>query len=106
MTARKRKRVREKAVMAGRLEEGRVQALKALALAQVRAFRLAEVRSVTGLNQEELAEKLGVSQSRESRIEHGELEHTELATLRAFVQALGRELEVTVKRGDERFVVG
>jgi ribosome-binding protein aMBF1 (putative translation factor) len=106
MTTQNWKRVREKAILAGRLDEGRVQALKALALVQVRAFRLAEVRSATGLNQEDLAEKLGISQSRVSRIEHGDLEHTELATLRAFVQALGGELEVTVKLGDERFVVG
>jgi ribosome-binding protein aMBF1 (putative translation factor) len=106
MTTQNWKRVREKAVLAGRLDESRVKTLKEQALAQVRAFRLAEVRSATGLNQEELAGKLGISQSRVSRIEHGDLEHTELATLRAFAQALGGELEVTVKLGDERFVVG
>ncbi|WP_424950301.1 helix-turn-helix domain-containing protein [Deinococcus sp.] len=106
MTTQNWKGVRAKAVAAGRLDEDRVRALKAQALAQVRAFRLAEVRSATGFNQEELAERLGISQSRVSRIEQGDLEHTELATLRAFVRALGGELEVTVKLGDERFVVG
>lgn len=100
------KTVRDRAVATGRIDEQRVKILKAQALAQVRAYRLAEVRSATGQSQEDLAERLSISQSRVSRIEKGNLEHTELATLRAYVAALGGDLEVTVKLGDERFVVG
>ena len=106
MTVRDWKEVRQQRVAAGRVNEQRVQQLRAEALAQVRAYRLAELRASAGLNQQELAGRLGISQSRVSRIEHGDLERTELATLRAFVRALGGELEVTVKLGDERFVLG
>lgn len=106
MTVRNWKEVRRESVAAGRLNEQRVQEKRTEMLAQVRAHRLAELRGAAGLNQQELAGRLGISQSRVSRIEHGDLERTELATLRAFVQALGGDLEVTVKLGDERFVVG
>lgn len=106
MNARNWKAVRAQAVANGRVNEERVAELKGRALAQVRAHRLAEVRSATGLNQEELSRRLGISQSRVSRIERGDLEKTELATLRAFVQALGGDIEVTVKLGEERFLIG
>lgn len=106
MNAQNWKAVRAQAVADGHVSEKHVTELKAKALAQVRAHRLAEVRSATGLNQEELSRRLGISQSRVSRIERGDLEKTELATLRAFVQALGGDIEVTVKLGDERFLIG
>lgn len=106
MKAQNWKAVRAAAVAGGRIDEKRVAELRGTALAQVRAHRLAEVRSATGLNQEELSRRLGISQSRVSRIERGDLEKTELATLRAFVQALGGEIEVTVKLGEERFLIG
>lgn len=98
--------VRAQALRDGQVNEERVAELKGAALAQVRAHRLAEVRSATGLNQEELSKRLGISQSRVSRIERGDLEKTELATLRAFVRALGGDIEVTVKLGEERFLIG
>lgn len=100
------KTVRAQAVADGRINEQRVAELEAEALARVRAHKLTEVRSATGLNQEELSRRLGISQSRVSRIERGDLERTELATLRAFVRALGGDIEVTVKLGEERFLIG
>lgn len=99
-------RVRKEALAAGRLTEGGVAEAKAGAVAQLRAYRLAELRRAAGLNQEALARKLGISQSRVSRIERGELDRTEIATLRALAQALGGELEITVKLGDDRFLLG
>lgn len=106
MKAQNWKAVRAEAVVDGRVNGKRVAELKGKALAQVRAHRLAEVRGATGLNQEERSRRLGISQSRVSRIERGDLEKTELATLRAFVQALGGDIEVTVKLGEERFLIG
>ena len=106
MSVRRWSEVRAQAVREGRVNEERVADLKGAALAQVRAHRLAEVRTATGLNQEELSKRLGISQSRVSRIERGDLEKTELATLRAFVRALGGDIEVTVKLGEERFLIG
>lgn len=98
--------VRAEAVAAGRINEEHVAELKGTLLARGRAHQLAEVRSASGLNQEELSRRLGISQSRVSRIERGNLEKTELATLRAFVQALGGDIEVIVKLGEERFLIG
>lgn len=45
------------------------------------------------------------SQSRVPRIKRGDLEKTELATLRAFVRALGGDIEVTVKLDEDRFLM-
>lgn len=45
---------------------------------------------------------MNVSQSRVSRIEGGDLEHAELATLRAYVQTLSGVLRVTADFGDEQ----
>jgi len=68
----------------------------------VRAYRLAEVRKRQNRTQVELAAEMGVRQSRISQIENGDLAHTELATLRAYVEALGGEIEVVANFRDER----
>ncbi|WP_412030488.1 helix-turn-helix domain-containing protein [Deinococcus yunweiensis] len=98
--------VREEALASGQVTEAGVAQQKLEAVARLRAHRLTELRRAVGLNQEALARKLGISQSRISRIERGDLDHTEIATLRAFTQALGGELEITVKLGDERLTLG
>lgn len=100
------KNVRQQAVEAGRIDEQEISAIKEGMLAQVRAFKLAELRTSVGLSQQELAQQLEVSQSRISRIEHGDLDRAELATLRKFAKALGGELELTLKLGDERYLLG
>ncbi|WP_293911027.1 XRE family transcriptional regulator [Deinococcus sp.] len=97
--------LRAQAVQTGQIDEPQVAQHRAEALAKVQAYRLAAVRKAAGLNQQTLARQLGVSQSRVSRIERGDFDHTEIATLRAFAQALGGELEVTVKLGQERFTL-
>ncbi len=106
MKAKSWKAVRQAAVDAGHFEEAEIGAIKEQLLAEVRAYKLAEVRAAAGLSQQELAEQLQVSQSRISRIEHGDLDRTELATLRKFARAIGGELELTLKLGDERFTLG
>lgn len=98
--------VRAQAARDGKIDEQQVTQLKEAALARVRAQRLADVRGAAGLNQTEMSQRLGISQSRVSRIERGDLERTELATLRSFVRALGGDLEVTVRLGEDRFVIG
>lgn len=75
-------------------------------LAEVRAHRLAEIRNAYGLNQKQIAGKLGVSQSRVSRIERGELDRAEVSTIRSYVEALGGEVEIVARFGDERITVG
>ncbi len=59
-----------------------------------------------GLDQNALAERLGVSQSRISRIERGELDRAEIAAVRGYVEALGGEVEIVAKFGDESITLG
>jgi hypothetical protein len=46
-----------------------------------------------------------VSQARVSKIERGDLAHTELGTLAAYVEALGGELRVVADFGSESITV-
>jgi len=98
--------VRAEALATGRLDENRIEELRLELLAQVRGQRLADVRESLGLDQSQLATLLGVSQSRVSRIERGDMDHSEIATVRAYVGALGGEVEIIAKFGDERFTIG
>ncbi|MFJ6723970.1 XRE family transcriptional regulator [Streptomyces sp. NPDC091281] len=73
--------------------------------AEVRAHRLAEVRREQALTQRQVASSMGVSAPRVSAIEHGELDRTEVATLRAYVEALGGRLRVVADFGDAEYTV-
>lgn len=99
------KTVRAKAAQEGRLDEARVARHKAQALAAIEAYQLVELRQAAGLSQVEVAQQLGVSQGWISRLERGELDRTEIGTLRRYVQALGAHLEITARVGDQRLVV-
>lgn len=99
------KELRSEAVADGRLDASRVAEAKARQLAHVRAHRLAELREALGLTQVALAKRLHVTQSRVSRIERGAIDHTQLETLRAYLEALGGELEVSARFGDERILI-
>lgn len=74
-------------------------------LDEVRAYRLRELREALNLTQVELAELLDVSQNRVSRLEHGDLERTQVDTLRRYVEALGGRLHVEVEIGDRRIPI-
>lgn len=100
------KDVRAEALATGRLDEARIEELTRQLIAEVRAHRLAEIREASGLNQTEVADRLGVSQSRVSRIERGDMDHTEIATVRAYVGALGGVVEIVARFGDERITIG
>ncbi len=56
------------------------------------AISLAELRREAGLTQEQLAERLGMSQENVSRIERAE--DTQLSTIRRYIEALGGSLEL------------
>ena len=102
MKARQWKDVRKDATAGGRLDEDAVARHRRRFLSEVRAYKLREIREASGVNQDALADRLGVSQSRVSRIERGDMERAELATLRSYVRALGGELEISARFGDER----
>ena len=71
----------------------------------VRAYRLAEVRKAQGPRQSDVAELMGVSQARVSKLERGDLQHTELGTLESYVSALGGHLRVVADFGDGSVVI-
>ncbi|MFE3559145.1 XRE family transcriptional regulator [Streptomyces sp. NPDC059193] len=75
-------------------------------IAVVRAHRLAEVRKRQHATQVQVAEAMGVTQARVSRIENGELERSEVETLAAYVRALGGKLKIVADFGDEQYVLG
>ncbi|MDI2131795.1 XRE family transcriptional regulator [Yinghuangia seranimata] len=74
--------------------------------AEVRAYRLAEVRKRQKTTQVELAQRMGISQSRVSDIERGRLSRSEVDTLAAYVAALGGTLKIVADFGDESLVLG
>ena len=99
------KRVREQAVEDGLLDESAVRIEESRLRGEVRMHRLAEIRESLGLTQQALATLMGVSQARVSQIERGELESTELSTLRRYLRELGVDVEVTVRVGDDRLQI-
>ena len=66
--------------------------------AYIRGYQLAEMRQAAEVTQAELAESLGVSQARVSKIEHGE--NSGIDVVRAYIQALGGRLDVIASVGD------
>ncbi|MFE6907708.1 XRE family transcriptional regulator [Streptomyces erythrochromogenes] len=75
-------------------------------IAVVRAHRLADVRKRQHTTQVQVAQAMGVTQARVSRIENGELERSEVETLAAYVRALGGKLKIVAEFGDEQYVLG
>ena len=67
--------------------------------AYVTGYHLKELRKSLGKTQAEVAAALGVSQSRISQIERGDVEAMELETLRAYAAALGGRIDVTISVG-------
>lgn len=82
-----------------------VDAHKNRMIAETRAWRLRELREQFDLTQVELAAELDVSQNRVSRIERGEIDKTQVDTLRRYVEALGGHLRLIVQVGDDTFQI-
>jgi len=71
--------------------------------AYVRGHQLAEMRTAAGVTQAELADALGVSQARVSKIEHGEISGIDV--VRAYVSALGGTIDVVARLGNRSWKV-
>lgn len=102
-----KRRIHEERVAAGlpvRSPEEKQAAMDQL-LAEVRAYRLAEIRAEQELTQRDVATSMGVSAPRVSAIENGEVDRTEIATMRSYVQALGGRLRVVADFGDTEYTV-
>lgn len=73
--------------------------------AEVRAYRLAEIRREHDLTQCEVAALIGVTQPNVSRLEGGGLDTAALATIRAYVEALGGNLRMVADFGDRQLTL-
>ena len=73
--------------------------------AEIRSYRLREIREEQGVTQTELAERMDITQPTVSALESGDLDRSGLATLKAYVEALGGTVEVTASFGDRRLVL-
>jgi transcriptional regulator with XRE-family HTH domain len=82
-----------------------VEAHKTRMRRELRAHTLRDLREAQGLTQTQLAGLLHVSQNRVSALERGEVERTQIDTLRRYVDALGGKLRVEVDLGDERIQI-
>ena len=84
------------------VERRAIDAHKRRMLDEVRAYQLRELREAAELTQVELAARLDVSQNRVSRLEGGDLERSQIDTLRRYVEALGGTLHIEVEYAGTR----
>jgi DNA-binding XRE family transcriptional regulator len=84
-------------------DEQEVAELRDELVARQRAYQLAEARRKLGLRQEDVAQAMGVSQARISQIENGVV--SEVATLAAYVAALGGQLKIVADFGESIMVL-
>lgn len=96
--------VRAKA--AERIDEKAVHEVRKAMQEEVRVHRLVEVRREQKSFQDQVAELMGVSQSRISQLERGDLRNTQLGTLEAYVEALGGHLRIVADFGDRSVTLG
>ncbi len=87
------------------VDRERVDAHKERMLAEVRAYRLRELRERAGLTQAQLAERVGVGQRQISKIEHGDIENAKVGTIRRYLEAVGGGLSIEYVLGDQRVQV-
>lgn len=87
------------------VDRKRVEAHKQRMLAEVRAYRLRELRESAGLTQAELARRIGVGQRQVSKIENGDLESTKVGTIRSYLEAVGGGMAIEYILGDQRIQV-
>lgn len=87
------------------VDRERVEAHKERMIAEVRAYRLRELRERAGLTQAQLAERIGVGQRQVSKIEHGDLNNARVGTIRNYLEAVGGQLAIEYVLGDQRIQV-
>jgi len=83
----------------------RVDQHKRRMMDEVRAYRLRELREAMALTQVEPARRLQVSQNRIPRLECGELDRSQVDTLRRYVEAIGGTLRIEVELGAKRIPI-
>ena len=71
--------------------------------AYIDGHRLAERRKALGLTQAQVAEKMGVTKSRVSQVERGEVSTIEVVA--RYVQAIGGQIQISAVFGDDHYVL-
>ena len=74
-------------------------------LDEIHAYRLRELREQHDLSQAELADRIHVSQRRVSGIESGDVEKTQVDTLRRYAEAVGGTLRIEVEINGDRYQI-
>ena len=87
------------------VDRANIEAHKQRMIAEVRAFKLRELRQDAGLTQQQVAERIGVSQRQVSKIERGDLDSAKVGTIRGYLEAAGGELALEFVSGDARVQV-
>jgi DNA-binding XRE family transcriptional regulator len=85
-------------------EDGKVRAARERE-AYLASYNLKQIRKLRSFTQVALAGILKISQNRISQIERGHLENSEVGTLGRYVEALGGELTVSAKFGEQTYVL-
>lgn len=99
--ARNWREIRADAIVKGQLDPARAVAARKEMHGAVQAQRLADIRKAHGhTRQSDVAALMGVSQARVSKLESGDLSHTEVGTLQSYVAALGGNLRIIAEFGE------
>ncbi|QZT63773.1 helix-turn-helix domain-containing protein [Mycolicibacterium austroafricanum] len=93
--------IRAEAVKRGLVDSSQADTSRKGLHEAVQAQRLADIRKAQGRRQSDVADLMGVSQARVSKLESGKLSHTELGTLQSYVAALGGNLRLTAEFTDQ-----
>ncbi|MEV7347881.1 helix-turn-helix domain-containing protein [Micromonospora chalcea] len=84
------------------LNETTVEQHKERMRGEVRAARLREMRERRGLTQQQVADRMKVSQPRVAAIENGELPKAEVGAVVRYIRALGGNVEIVADFEGER----
>lgn len=72
--------------------------------AYILGYQLAQLRKRKGLSQSAVAERMGISQPRVSKLEKGDLAQMEVDTLRRYVDAIGGHLRIMADFDNDKSV--
>ncbi|PWG65675.1 helix-turn-helix domain-containing protein [Bifidobacterium callitrichidarum] len=84
------------------LDEQEIARAQERMLDEIRLYELKEARKAQDLTQKTIAERMGVSQKRISTLESGDVDKTEVSTLRRYLEAIGGKLQITALMPDGR----
>jgi transcriptional regulator with XRE-family HTH domain len=87
------------------VNEERVAGIENSLRGEVRTARLRDIRATREITQQALAGELKISQNRVSAIEHGQIDKTQVDTLRRYVEALGGRLTIAAQFGSETYLL-